>query len=48
MRIILGALLGVYGTMVAYGDVNPASQFEAATAWVATAIAYVVQVGGAW
>ena len=48
MRIILGALLGTYFTMVAYGDINPVAQFNDAAAWTATAIAYVVEAGQSW
>ena len=48
MRIILGALLGVYFTMAFYGDINPIAQFNTAADYVTIAIEKGVEVGGQW
>ena len=48
MRIILGALLGIYFTMAFYGDINPVAQFNTAADYVTIAIEMGVEVGGQW
>ena len=48
MRIILGALLGVYGTLAFYGDVNPMDHFYAAADAVELGIHMGVEAVAQW